>query len=445
MKNDTKKLLNTLGITLISGSGVADTLPSALKERDIARVFILADKNTYLAAGERVEAILAEANIVVKKYVFSNDRLEPNESAVGLAVMHFDPTVDAVVGVGSGVINDISKILAHTSGKPYIIVATAPSMDGYASASSSMSVAGLKISLPSTCPDIIVGDTDILCAAPQEMLLAGLGDMLAKYVAICEWRISNLINSEEYRADVADLVRASLQKCVQNADGLLVRDEAAVAAVFEGLALCGAAMKIAGTSRPASGVEHYLSHVWDMRGEEFGTPVELHGLQCAVGTYIAVTLYEKIKRCTPDRAKATKYAERFDYPAWAETLRGFVGKGAESMIALEAKEGKYDPIKHEARLDRIIQKWDDILQIIDEEIPPLSTISALYDKVGLPKSVAEIGIDEEILPLTFKTTKDIRDKYVLSRLCFDLGVIDEILIKHPAKEKPYGSLKDKEA
>ena len=427
MKNDTKELLNTLGITLISGSGAVDTLPSALKERDIARVFILADKNTYRAAGERVHALLTDADIAVSSYVFESDHLEPNESAVGLAVMHFDPTVDAVVGVGSGVINDISKILAHTSGKPYIIVATAPSMDGYASASSSMSVEGLKISLPSTCPDIIVGDTDILCAAPQRMLLSGLGDMLAKYVAICEWRVSHLINGEEYRTDVADMVRASLALCVDNASGLLSRNAVAVTAVFEGLALCGAAMKLASTSRPASGVEHYLSHIWDMRGEAFGTPVALHGLQCAVGTYIAVTLYEKLKSVTPDPAKATKYAERFDYSAWADTLRAFLGKGAESMIALEAKEGKYNVQKHKARLARITEKWDEILCIIKEEIPALTELSALYDKLGLPKSVKELGIDASILSLTFKATKDIRDKYVLSRLCFDLGIIDDIL------------------
>lgn len=61
-------------------------------------------------------------------------------------------------------------------------------------------------------------------------------------------------------------------------------DKKAVTAVFEGLILCGAAMKFAGVSRPASGIEHYLSHIWDMRGVEFGTPVELHGIQCAVGT-----------------------------------------------------------------------------------------------------------------------------------------------------------------
>ncbi len=418
----TKEILAGIGIELLSGSGVLEELPARLSARGIRRVFLLADQNTYAAAGERVASLLGEAKIGVPSYVFGDERLEPNESAVGLATMHFDPTVDAVLGVGSGVINDISKLVAHASGKPYICVATAPSMDGYASATSSMSVAGLKTSLPSRCAELLVGDTDILAEAPMEMLRAGLGDMLAKYIALCDWRVSHLITGEAYDDGVAGTVRASLKKCVENAEGLLSRDTGAVAAVFEGLSLCGAAMKMAGSSRPASGCEHYLSHVWDMRGEAFGTPVALHGLQCAVGTYLSARVYERIKAVTPDKEKALAFVERFDYAAWAETLREFLGKGADAMIALEAKEGKYDKKKHEARLERILSVWQEILRVIDEEIPTLTEFTALYDKVGLPKTMAEIGQEEALLSLTFAATKDIRDKYVLSRLCFDLGI-----------------------
>ena len=97
------------------------------------------------------------------------------------------------------------------------------------------------------------------------------------------------------------------------------------------------------------------------------------------------------------------------------------------MIKLEEKEGKYNLEKHKKRLDVIIEKWDDILKIINEELPPISDLRMLFDKVGLPKSMEEIKIDKEILPKTFKSAKDIRDKYVLPRLCWDLGIIDEII------------------
>ena len=207
----------------------------------------------------------------------------------------------------------------------------------------------------------------------------------------------------------------------------MTRDENAVKAVFEGLVICGAAMKLAGVSRPASGVEHYLSHIWDMRGAEFGIPVEFHGIQCAVGTLIAVKLYEKVKSVVPNRQKALDYVQAFDLEGWNASLRAFLGKGAETMIALEEKERKYSVEKHRVRLDTILEKWDKIIEIINEELPCLEALETLFEKIGLPKTCDEIGVDEKLLPATFKSSKDIRDKYVLSRLCWDLGIIDEII------------------
>lgn len=412
---------------IVTEKGAIKKLPFILGEMNIKSAFIIADKNTYSAAGKSVFEALEESGIKCQKYVFKEDVIEPDEANVGLAVMNFKPESDVVIGVGSGVINDISKIVASVSGKKYIIVGTAPSMDGYASQTSSVTMEGLKISLNSKCADVIIGDLDVLCNAPMKMMISGLGDMLAKYVSICEWRISALINGEYYCEKIAELVRGSLKKCVDNADGLIKREEDAVRAVFEGLIICGAAMKFAGLSRPASGIEHYFSHIWDMRGVEFKTPVEFHGIQCAVGTLIAVKLYEKIKGITPEREKALNYAEKFDFGEWSDELRVFLGKGAESMIALEEKEKKYDTESHKKRLDIIIANWDKIIKIISEELPSSDELIKLFETIGMPKTVKEIGIDEKILPQTFKAAKDIRDKYVLPRLCWDLGILDEII------------------
>ncbi len=145
--------------------------------------------------------------------------------------MNFDPACDSIIDIGSGVINDIGKILSSVTDKPYIIVATAPSMDGYASATSSMEREGLKTSVNTKCPDVIIGDIDVLKNAPLKMLKAGVGDMLAKYVSICEWRIANLILGEYYCENVASLVREALKRCIDNAQKLLERDEDAVKAV----------------------------------------------------------------------------------------------------------------------------------------------------------------------------------------------------------------------
>lgn len=411
---------------VVVGKGALRRLPEFVARYGAKKPFVLADGNTFTAAGQTVCGILEQAGIPYASYVFPNAHLEPDEYTVGAAVMHFEHGCDLIIAVGSGVINDIGKLLSKLSGRKYIIVGTAPSMDGYASATSSMSLDGLKVSLSARCADVIIGDVDILKNAPLHMLKSGLGDMLAKYVSIAEWRIAHLITGEYYCERVAQLIRGALKKCADNAAGLLRRDEQAVQAVFEGLVIGGVAMAYAGVSRPASGVEHYFSHVWDMRGLEFGTPVELHGIQCAMATLAAVKLYEAVKTMRPDEEKARAYVEAFDLDDWNRQLRALLGKSAETMIALEQKEGKYRKQTHPARFAVIRDNWDRILKILDEELPAAQELEALMDSIGLPKDFFVIGVDRACAQLTFKATKDIRDKYVLSRLAWDLGILDEL-------------------
>ena len=417
---------------VLVGSGMLNRLPEVVFSRHAEKAFVLADQNTFAAAGEAVCALLRRSGVKFQSAVLE-DPLPPDEKAVGKATMLMDNDCDIVIGVGSGVINDICKILSSRAKVPYIIVATAPSMDGYASASSSMELNGLKVSLPTKCPDVIIGDTDILKNAPIRMLQAGLGDMLAKYISIAEWRISHEVNGEYYCERVADLVREALQTCVENADGLLKRDEKAVEAVFDGLILGGIAMTFAGISRPASGCEHYFSHIWDMHGLEFGTKTDLHGIQCAVATSVCAGIYEKVKTLAPNREKALDYVSGFDYQSYQAKLRAYIGKGAETMIALEKREGKYDPKKHAERLEVIIQKWDAIRAIIDEEIPQKATIDGILERIGAPKTVKALGIEGDLFT-TFECTKDIKDKYVLSRLLWDLGEMEDVFrsINDPA-------------
>ncbi len=411
---------------VLIGSGVIEKIPELVTYFGAQKPFVLADVNTFAAAGEKVCALLARQGIGHARYVFPQRELEPDEHAVGAAVMHFDPKCDLIIGVGSGVINDISKILSCISGKKYIIVATAPSMDGYASATSSMTMDGLKISLNSRCADVIVGDIDILKQAPLHMLKSGLGDILAKYVSIAEWRMAHLITGEYYCEAVASLVRNAVKKCVDNAPGLLQREEAAVHAVFEGLVMSGVAMAYTGISRPASGLEHYFSHIWDMRGQQFGTRVDLHGIQCAMGTAAAVKLYDCVRTLRPDAEKARAYVEAFDYGAWQAELRAFLGAAADTIIALEAKEGKYNKDTHAARFARIAQHWDEILQILQEELPSYGEILNILNTIGIEADMRALDVDSACARQTFRATKDIRDKYVLSRLAWDLGILEEL-------------------
>lgn len=409
---------------VIIGAGAIFQITNVIKSYRARRAFILSDPNTFSAAGEKVCAILSEANIAYVSYVLSDSAPKPDEKSVGSVIMHYDRSCDIIIAVGSGVINDLGKILAAITDKPYIIVATAPSVDGYASSTSSMDRDGLKLSLDSKCANVIIGDTDILKKAPLKMLKSGLGDMLAKYTSLCEWRIGNIVTGEYYCEYVASLVRFATKRCVENAQGLLRRDEKAVQAVFEGLVISGLAMNFAGVSRPASGVEHYFSHLWDMRALEFGTASELHGLQCASGFISATRVYEKLKNVTPSKEKALNKANEFNVEEWNSRLREYWGHSAEPMISLGNIEGRYDLSKHEKRLDIIISHWNDIQSVINEELLSLDSaeeILALLDFPDVPKSLA---LDRELLELTFTATKDIRAKYILSTLLWDIGELD---------------------
>lgn len=422
------KVHNALLDDYIVGKGAIREIASLMARYGATKPYLIADRNTYQAAGKQVCKVLDAHNIPYSLYVFSQETIHPNEEAVGSAAMHYDVSCDMVIGIGSGVINDIGKLISKLTKTPYIIVATAPSMDGYASATSSMDVDGLKTSVPSRCANVIVGDLDVLREAPVQMLISGLGDMLAKYVSICEWRISNLITGEYYCPTVAEYIRKALKKCVDHAEGLLNREEEAVRAVFEGLIIGGVAMNYAGLSRPASGVEHYFSHVWDMRALEFGMPASTHGIQCALGTLYALRIYEQVKKYTPDVALAEQKVSAFDHPSYDQFLKDFLGRSAESMLALEEKEGKYDPVKHHSRIAYIAEHWQELVQIMEQELPAAAELERLLKAIGAPCSVEEIGLSADILRPTFEATKDIRDKYVLSRLCWDLGILEDIQI-----------------
>ncbi len=390
------------------------------------KVYVLADENTFAAAGRQALQELTEEGVPYTLHLFGKERAEPDEKMIGAAFAHFDHSCDMILAVGSGVINDISKIVAKTTGHPLITVATAPSMDGYASSTSSIVRDGLKVSVESACPAVIIGDLNVLKNAPLQMIRAGLGDMLAKYISVTEWRIGQIVTGEYYCEDVAALIRAALKTCVDNARGILTREPAAVKAVMEGLILSGVAADWAGVSRPVSGVEHYFSHIWDMRALEFGSPFDLHGVQCGIGTLYALRGYRRLQSLSPDEAAGKAAFAAFDREALFGRLRALLGNAADPMISAARTADRYDPEKHAARLKTICGRWNEILAVIREELPPFEEIKALLTEIGAPVNPADIGLPNSDAPAVFAATKDIRDKYILSTLAFDIGALDEI-------------------
>lgn len=395
-------------------------LPALLKKYSCKKPFVLCDPNTYYAAGKQVEKVLHESEFSFSLHIMASEKPAPDERTVGEALMYCDASCDAVIAVGGGVINDTCKILAAAKKVPDIIVATAPSMDGFASASSSMERSGLKISLNSKCPEAVVADPDILVRAPKRMILSGIGDILAKYVSLVEWEIAHILVGDYYCGNIAEIVKASLNQCVRDAKAAVNGDKKAVLSVMEALVISGIAMNYAEISRPASGMEHYISHIVDMRALEWGNPSDFHGIQCAVATLTTVRAYEKLFQSVPDREKALSVVASYDNEKWNAYLREKLGKGAGSIIAGEEKEKKYDKAKHAIRLEKIMNQWSRVAEIV-KQLPTSEELEAFMKDIGHPTQPEELGLTSEQWKEAFLMAKDIRDKYVLGRLLWDLG------------------------
>ena len=409
----------------IIGEGALLSLVPLVRKYGGKRAFVLCDKNTYAAAGKKVCALLDGGEINYDLHVIDRDHPVPDERTVGEAMMYCGKDDDIMIAVGSGVINDTAKIISAAKNIPDIIVATAPSMDGFASATSSMERGGVKVSLQSKCPDAVIGDTEILSAAPVHLIRSGIGDMLAKYVSIAEWRISALINGEYYCPDIAQTVEESLDKCVNNAIPAINGDKDATASVMEGLVISGLCMNYAGVSRPASGMEHYISHITDMRALEFGEPADHHGIQCGIAALTTIRAYKQLLRITPDRNKALLAVAEFDVDSRNQHIRARLGKAANVLIELDRKERKYDRDKHAVRLKKIIANWNEIREII-RTLPEPVELEHFMKSIGHPTEPEEIGVSREDWREAFYMAKDIRDKYVLGKLLWDIGETVEI-------------------
>lgn len=411
---------------VIIKSGALTETAAVVKKYGGSKIFLIADRNTYRVAGEEVVRLLGEAGLETTLFLFEEDYVQPTDTSVDKVLAKFDASCNMILGVGSGTINDISKLTAREVGRDYINVATAPSMDGFVSNTSSMVMQGVKVSVPSTVPLAVIGDLDILAAAPERLLQAGFGDIMAKFTSTCEWRISNLITGEYYCEEVAELMRMAVRNCVANVEGLAKRDKQAVKYVMESLILSGIAMSFAEVTRPASGVEHYFSHTWDMRYLEFHTAHDFHGIQCGIGTVLTLDVYDKIKQLKPNREKALEYVENFDLAKWHEFIVSYLGRSGQELVELEKKENKYSKEAHKQRLEVILAKWDELLKIVEEELPTADELRRLLQVIGAPVAPTEMGISYEDARKAFKVAKDIRNKYNSSWLLWDLGLLDEV-------------------
>ncbi|CUU47900.1 sn-glycerol-1-phosphate dehydrogenase [Clostridium beijerinckii] len=277
------------------GENVYNRILDVAKEILPKEILLVSDNNTYKALGKCVENELTESGYKINNIILVSDGdLIPDEKAIGRVLVEVNNETELIVAVGSGSINDICRIISAKTHIPYVIMGTAPSMDGYASTVSPLIIDGAKVTYPGTNPYAIIADSNIMKDAPFEMICAGFGDILGKYTALSDWRLSNTIHDEYFCDTTEKLVRNAMYKCFENIEGAVKRDVKAIEYISEALILSRIAMTLSGNSRPASGAEHHLSHYWEIDKLSRKLEHPLHGNSVGVGTVISAWLYKKL-------------------------------------------------------------------------------------------------------------------------------------------------------
>ena len=306
-------------------SGAIYKIPQVLK--DYQKIYLVADKNTYKAAGELVEKILKESGKYYRTFVVQNEVVLPNPETLGLIILNasnpatksdlfsYSELPDFILAVGSGTINDCCRLASFRLQLPYGVVATAPSMDGYASAGTPFLFNGSKATVQCTTPKYIFGDLDILKDAPFDMMLAGIGDMFGKYIGLLDWELARDYAGEYFCEKIASDVLKATNKCLEDGYKLGDRDKECIKNIMEGFLVTGLGMAYTGNSRPASGSEHIVAHAWELYDIEHGNHPHLHGLEVCEGTRLVAIMYKMLYEETSDqhlKGLIEKYLPYFD-------------------------------------------------------------------------------------------------------------------------------------
>ena len=344
---------------VVIGHGYTHQVGHILRQYNFPkRILVVGDKNT-LSASQGLDESLRNSGFILKYLIYNDLRSADIERAHEVAKSAL--TCDAILSVGTGSLNDICRYGAYLNIQngqdlTLAIFATAPSMDGFASASAPITENGFKTTRQAIQPSIIIADTAVLAASPAHLKSAGFGDMIAKYIALTDWRISNLLTGEHYCESIASLTRAALQKITSFADKVTLNDEQAAEAIMESLIFTGVAMALANSVRPASGAEHMISHFWEMKKAENGEISDFHGKKVGIASLYLTRLYHALANL--ETVECKKHIIDF------EDLRMAVGDTIIGDVIKINSPSITDIIDPES----IESNWPAIRQIIKEEL-----------------------------------------------------------------------------
>ena len=371
-------------------------------------ILIVSDENTYGAAGKESEKALEGKEI--QRVVFSGKTvLIPDEKAIETVEKEIQGK-EIIVGIGSGVIQDLCKYVSFFNNIPYVIVATAPSMDGYASSGAAMILKGMKETVPAGLPKAILADTDVLKNAPMEMIKAGFGDIIGKYSALNDWKLAKVVNGEYFCDYIYNTTFQMIEKTLKTAKGLLNREEESIKAVTEALMVVGIMMSFATNSRPASGSEHHLSHFFEITGIVKNQPYFAHGIDVFYSTYVTAQIRERLLGVNYEKSQFVP--NRQDYERDINEAYGVVGQGC---IKLQDKIGSY-------KKDRgsVYNSKEKEIKAILSEMPRAQEIKEMIEMVGLSLDEFYGIYGESKINTAIKYAKDLKDRYTVLWMNYDI-------------------------
>lgn len=382
------------------GTGLVNEVGKILKENGFSEnILLVADKNT-LRAAEGIRESLEEFNVETKIYDFL--RVAEMKHVEEIEDIIKDRDI-SVLSVGTGSVNDPCRLACARRNRKLCIFATAPSMDGFASDSSPIVKDGFKSSYYAKSPEVIIGDTKILAAAPNCLKSAGFGDMVAKYVGLIDWRISNLLTGEYYCERVAALTKNAVDILVGMAHLVTENDEKTAGKIFESLLMTGIAMSFTKNSRPGSGSEHIVAHLIECLQLPFGIIPNYHGEDVGVSTLEVLKFYNGLS----EEKKVAGVKENVN---WEKVFEVY-GDMADEVKKLNFPENIIDDVKPE----RITECWEEIGKII-KDVPSYEECKTAMIKAGCKITVADIEKEQEYFDLCFRYSPYMRKRLTLLRM-----------------------------
>ncbi len=413
------------------GHGLLSNAPRMFREQFGAQpALVVADLKTFAAAGKAViAAFRSAAHPLCEPFIFKEPDLHAEHRFVTELESALSQQPAMPVAVGSGTINDLTKLAARRTGRPYLCVATAASMDGYTAFGASITHEGAKQTFECPAPRAVLADLSVICAAPDGLNAAGYADLLAKVPAGADWILSDAVGSEPIHAQAWAIIQGRLRELVDDPAGIPARNPDAIERLTEGLMIGGFAMQAAQSSRPASGAEHGFSHLWDMQHHTHNGQVPLHGFKVGIGTLATTALYEEllpraIEDLDVDRCCAAWPSEE----AVLKRIETLFGSGGLAQVALKETRAKYcraDELR--AQLVYLRPLWPELRQSLRAQLLPFATLKQMLQAAGAPTEPEQVGISRARLRDSFWLAYFTRRRFNILDVAVRTGLLDDCL------------------